>query len=56
MGLRKKITDQFGVPKDLTMGAAVLTVTGRSEAYVENYRGIIEYTDQKIRRRQRPVR
>ena len=49
MGLRKKITDQFGVPKDLTMGAAVLTVTGRSEAYVENYRGIIEYTDQKIR-------
>ena len=31
MGLRKKITDQFGVPKDLTMGAAVLTVTGRSE-------------------------
>ncbi len=46
MGLRKKITDRFGVPKDLVMGAAVLTVTGRSEAYVENYRGIIEYTEQ----------
>ena len=42
-------TERFGLPKDLVMGAAVLTVTGRSEAYVENYRGIIEYTEQRIR-------
>ena len=44
MGLREKITDRFGLPKDLVMGAAVLTVTGRSEAYIENYRG---YTSSK---------
>ena len=49
MGVREKLTERFGLPKDLVMGAAVLTVTGRSEAYVENYRGIIEYTEQRIR-------
>ncbi len=27
----------------------MLTVTGHSEAYIENYRGIIEYTEQRIR-------
>jgi len=37
------------LPKDLMLGAVILTVTGQHEAYVENYRGIIEYTNQLIR-------
>lgn len=49
MQIREKMTEKLRLPKDLVMGAAVLTVTGRSEAYVENYRGIIEYTEEKIR-------
>lgn len=49
MGIREKMTEKLRLPKDLVMGAAVLTVTGRSEAYIENYRGIIEYTEEKIR-------
>lgn len=49
MGLRERMAEKLKLPKDLVMGAAVLTVTGRSEAYIENYRGIIEYSEQKIR-------
>ncbi len=47
--LRAAVVDSLQLPKDLVYGAAVLTVTGRNEAYVENYKGIMEYTDTKIR-------
>ena len=49
MSIRERMAEKLKLPKDLVMGAAVLTVTGRSEVYVENYRGIIEYTQEKIR-------
>lgn len=47
--IAKDVTDALQLPKDLVLGAVILSVTGQSEAYVENYRGIIEYTNQKIR-------
>ena len=31
------------------LGAAIVTVTGRREAVIANYRGILEYEDSKIR-------
>ena len=31
------------------MGASVITITGRNEICIENYRGILEYTDLLIR-------
>lgn len=37
------------LPKDLFFGAVILTITGREEAIVENYRGILEYSNEKIR-------
>lgn len=43
------LTDRLKLPKDLMLGAAVITVTGQCEAYIENYRGILEYTENKIR-------
>ena len=49
MKFRERMAEKLKLPKDLVMGAAVLTVTGHSEAYIENYRGIIEYTEQRIR-------
>ena len=36
------------LPKDVCMGALRVTLTGNSEAWIENYRGILEYTDQMI--------
>ena len=46
---KEKLVEKLMLPKDLMLGAAVVTITGQSEAYVENYRGIIEYTSQRIR-------
>lgn len=40
-----KMTQAAQVPKDLADGAVLVTVTGQEEICVENYRGIIEYTD-----------
>lgn len=37
------------LPKDLFFGAVILTITGREEAIVENYKGILEYSNEKIR-------
>lgn len=47
--LMENVADTLKLPKDLLLGAAILTVTGQCEAYVENYSGIIEYTNKKIK-------
>ena len=46
---KERLVEKLMLPKDLVLGAAVVTVTGKTEAYVENYRGIIEYTTEKIK-------
>lgn len=48
-GRREKVVEKLELSKDLILGAAVVTVTGQTEAYIENYRGIIEYTSECIR-------
>ena len=47
--LKNKIAEASGLPKDVVMGQPVVTVLGRMELNIENYRGIIEYTDTLIR-------
>lgn len=43
------VADMSGMPRDVIMGAPILTVTGQTELTVENYRGILEYTEFLIR-------
>ena len=47
---RKKemIVESLKLPKDSMLGASIVTVTGNSEAFVENYRGILEYSSECI--------
>lgn len=47
--VKKKMVEALELPKDLFFGAVILTVTGREEAIVENYKGILEYSKEKIR-------
>ena len=47
--IREKMLSAMDLPKDVVQHASVLTVLGRNELCVENYRGIIEYTDSLIR-------
>ena len=49
MGLKEQMSDALQLPKDLTLGAVITTITGKHEAYVENYMSLIEYTDEMIR-------
>lgn len=46
--LKSEVVDSLKLPKDIILGAVILNVTGQGEAFVENYRGIIEYTDESI--------
>lgn len=47
---RKKemIVESLKLPKDSMLGASIVTVTGNSDAFVENYRGILEYSPETI--------
>ena len=40
---KHKMAEAANLPKDLALGLPVVHVTGRSEACVENYRGILEF-------------
>lgn len=47
--LKTRITEVSGMPKDVILGVPLVTVIGQNEICVENYRGILEYTDKLIR-------
>ena len=53
---KEKWIDSLQLPKDVCMGALRVTLTGNSEAWIENYRGILEYTGERILLQARPVR
>ena len=45
----RKFIDALELPKDLCLGALNVKLTGQYEAYIENYRSIIEYGDSVIK-------
>lgn len=47
--LKKKMTSATNLPKDVILGVPIITMTGQLEVCVENYKGILEYTDTMIR-------
>lgn len=47
--IKEKIVTAANMPKDVVLGASVITILGTGEMCIENYRGIIEYTDTLIR-------
>ena len=51
--MRKKsiitpIAESLKLKKDLTRGDSIISLTGNEEAWIENYKGIIEYTPERI--------
>lgn len=46
---KELMAESLKLPKDSVLGACIVTLTGNFEAFVENYKGIIEYTNQVIR-------
>lgn len=47
--LRSKIARKLNIPEDISDGLPIVTITGKCELYIENYRGIIEYSKHQIR-------
>ena len=45
----ENISDTLKLPKDILLGASILHVIGQYEIYIENYKNIIEYTDEQIK-------
>lgn len=47
--LINKIGEIASIPKDVTQGLPYLSIIGNSEMYIENYKGILEYTREHVR-------
>lgn len=45
---KELLVNSLKLPKDTILGAPILTITGNREIWMENYRGILEYTTTQI--------
>lgn len=45
---KESLVESLKLPKDICMGAIRVTLTGSQEAWIENYRGILEYSENLI--------
>ncbi len=45
---KEMIMESLQLPKDICLGSLRVTMTGNKEAWIENYRGILEYTETNI--------
>ncbi len=49
MKIKSKITNMFDLPKEIVMNLPLITITGSEEIAIENFKGVIEYTPERIR-------
>ena len=47
--IREQVIEKLELPKDFMLGDAIVTITGRRELLIENYRGILVYEDSFIK-------
>ena len=47
--IREQVIEQLELPRDFLLGDALVTITGRKELLIENYRGILIYEDSFIK-------
>jgi len=47
--IKQKVAQISEMPEDVVLGVPLLTIWGNTEISIENYGGIIEYTDTLIR-------
>lgn len=45
---KELIVESLKLPKDTMLGASIVTLTGNREAFIQNYKGIVEYTTEFI--------
>lgn len=47
--IKKSVTTMFDLPKEIMLNLPLITIIGNEELTIENYKGVIEYTEEKIR-------
>lgn len=47
--ISKAMADFLEIPADIVLDLSKLTITGRNELYLENHKGIIEYSTVRMR-------
>jgi len=47
--IKNKFTQALELPKEIVLNLPLITITGKEELTIENYKGIIEYSDDKLR-------
>ncbi len=47
--IKEKVAEAVGIPKEIALDYPRLTLLGKQELYIENFKAIIEYTDCCIR-------
>lgn len=45
---KEKLLESLQLPRDVCLGAIRVTLTGNVEAWIENYRGLLEYSEEGI--------
>ena len=43
------VSEHLNLPADIACGSCIVTAYGRRHIYIENYKGIIEYTSELIK-------
>lgn len=49
MGLRRNMTEALELPKEILLNLPLLTLIGREDITIENYKGILEYSEDVVR-------
>lgn len=48
-GWKRNVTDALELPKEVMLNLPLISLMGKEELTIENYKGIMEYSDQCIR-------
>ena len=48
-GIVKKVTTALELPKEITLNLPLISMVGGEDLTIENYKGVIEYSAEKIR-------
>ncbi len=48
-GVKKSIAEILELPKDIVLDLPKIIMIGNLQIYIENHKGILEYTDNRIR-------
>lgn len=45
---KELVVESLRLPKDSLLGASIVTITGNTDIFVENYKGLLEYSSELI--------